>query len=178
MAWVAVGTAAFQLISGAQQAELVRNGAVLTKSVADANAKFAEVDAWKAEQDGYSQEARYQTQIDQTIGDQKVAFAAKGVDSSQGTAADLIAETKITGILNKMDIRNQAHATALGYKNQAYNYRMQGITGQQQANYNASAIENSSQLNALSTLAPKIGSSLTGYYKSKPTTSPNAGRPG
>lgn len=171
MSWVVAGVAAFQLISGAQQAETIRNNAEISKGVNELNAKYAELDAYHAEQDGYTAEARYQTTIDQTISSQKVVEAAKGVDVSFGTAKELQLETKLTGFLNKLDIKNRAHAQALGYENQASNIRLQGASNTAQAAYNASATETSAIISAANTALPAIsgyrrGSSgkTDGYY--------------
>lgn len=165
MAWVTVGVAAYQIVSGFQQAEMVRENAKISREVAAMNADSAAIDARNAELDGMTQEARYQTVIDQTIGEQKVAFAAQGVDSNFGTASAIQAETKLTGELNKMDVRDRAHAEALGYKNQAGNIRLQSRMGGLQADTQASSIQNASILNA-------VGTGASGYTRTRGSSSP------
>ena len=153
------GLAAFQIISGYQQAELVRKSADLAKQVNDMNAEFAEVDAFHAEQRGESEVARYQSVIDATLASEKVANAVNNVAGNFGTAAEKTADTKLNGFLNQLDIRNQAHQQALGYKDQARNYRLAGASGVAQAGYNANAMQNSAIINAGAT-------TISGYTRS------------
>lgn len=160
MAWAVVGVAAFQMVSGAQQAETIRDNAQISKEVNGINAGYAELDAYNAEQEGFTQEARYQTTIDKTLGEQKVALAAKGVDINFGTAAELQSETKLTGFLNKLDMKNRAHKIALGFENQASDIRLKGSSDSAQASYNASAVENAAVLSGLST-------AVSGYTRGK-----------
>jgi len=155
--WIAYAAlAGYQLISGAQQAEATREHAKLTKDINDLNADYVEQDAFQAEADGATEEARYQSQIDEVIGDQKVALASQNVDINFGTAKELQTETRITGFLNQLDIRNQAAAKARGLKTQARNIRLQGSQIEAQGNMNANAIQSASMLNAAS-------SSISGY---------------
>lgn len=160
MTWVAAGFAVFQVVNGAQQAELVRDQGRLTKEIADMNAEFAEVDAWNAEKQGDTNVARYEGQVEQTLSAQRTAFAAKDVDITYGSAAEVVKDTKLAGFLNVLDIKNQAHNQALGYKNQARQFTMAGITGESQSAINAGGIKSASIMNAGST-------ALSGYSKSK-----------
>ena len=104
------GLAAYQVISGAQQAETLRRNADFNRQLDALNAKYAEIDAWKMEQQGETMAARYQSSVDHVLATQRVAQASQNVDVGFGTAAALQAETKLTGFLNQLDIRNQAHA--------------------------------------------------------------------
>ena len=145
----AAALAAFQLVSSIQQAEAIRSQARLQKEIAEFNAQFAELDAYRSEQYGETDVARYQSEIDKTVGDQRVAYASQGVDVTSGTAAAIQAETKLTGFLNQLDIRTQAQAKVLGYKREALNIRLAGITGQSQANLNANAVETAGIIGAI-----------------------------
>lgn len=144
--------AAFEIVAGAQQAETIRENAQLQKRVSDLNAGFADLDAYNAEQAGYTKSARYQEIIDKTVGAQRTAEAANNVDVNFGTAAQLQQETKLTGFLNQLDIKQQASMQALGYKNQAANIRLQGIVGQNNAAGAASTAQTNALLNAGKTL--------------------------
>ena len=161
MSWIVAGTAAVSLISGMQQAEIIRENAKISKAVNEMNAESAELDAYKAEQDGMTKEARYQTTIDTAVSDSKVIYAAADVDASFGTAADRIADTKLAGFLNAADIRNQAHMKAMGYIEQARSFRLAGALGETQAKLNASATEGAAVMGAGKTL-------VSGYTKSAP----------
>lgn len=176
MSWAVAGVAAFQLVSGAQAAEGIRANARLSKEVADMNAEFAELDAFHAEADGYTQAARYEGQVQHIESSQKVAFAANNVDSSFGTAADVTADTKLTGFLNAMDIKNAAHAKALGYQNEARNDRIAGLLGSAQAEFNAASSVRAGTIGAATT-------ALSGYTRgagkgSTPGPNPSTGPAG
>lgn len=144
--------AAFELVAGAQQAETIRANAQLQKRVNDLNAGFADLDAYNAEQAGYSRAARYQEVIDKTVGSQRTAEAANNVDVNFGTAAELQSETKLTGFLNQLDIKQSASMQALGYKNQANNIRLQSIVSGNNAEGAANAAVNNSLFKAGTTL--------------------------
>lgn len=154
------GMMTFEIINGFQQAELVRENGRITRMISDMNAEYAELDAHNVEVAGYSEVARYQTVIDQTLSEQKVANAVNDVDINFGTAAQLTAESKLNGFLNKMDIVQQAANTAMGIKNQARNIRLSGAMGQAQANLNASSVQSSAIIGAAKT-------GVSGYAKGK-----------
>ena len=145
------GVAGLQIASGLQQAQMIRRQARLTEQLNEMNARFAEIDAYEAEKFGYSEAAAYQTQIDATVGQQKVAFAAQGVDVNFGTAAQLQAETRLTGFLNTIDIQNQARAKARGIRNEASNIRLGSYMSRSQAEINASAVQTQAFLGAANT---------------------------
>lgn len=149
--WGAAAMAGYQIISSMQQAEILRQNAEISKEINEMNAQYAEMDAWEAEKTGLEQEARYQTTIDQTAGAQKVALAAQDMDINFGTAKELQNESKLAGFLNHLDIRNQAHAQALGLKNQARNIRLTGRAESASANLQASAIQNAGLMRGLET---------------------------
>lgn len=153
MAWVAVGVAAFQVVSAAQQAETIRENAELSKQINEFNSEQALVDAFHAEQDGLSEVARYERDVTHTLASQRVAYAVNNVDSNFGTAADQIAETKLVGFLNAATIKNNANAKAQGYVDQARNIRLSGGSAYAERQAQAGATENAGLMNAASTLA-------------------------
>ena len=162
MSWVVVavgGVAGMQILSANQQANAIRENAKLTKQVMDMNAEYAELDAYNAELQGLAEEARYSTVIDQTLGAQEVAFAANDVDVTFGTAKEIVEETKITGMLNAMDIKNVAQARAMGFKREARDMRINGALGINQASTNASATQAAGVIGAATT--------VTGYMAGK-----------
>jgi hypothetical protein len=118
--------AAFSIWSGYQTASLIQEQGRLNQRIAEMNARFAELDAIEAEKYGYSESARYQSVIDTTVGEQVVAFANQNVDATDGTAAELIRETKTIGFLNQLQIQEDAIAKARGIRTQASNYRFDG----------------------------------------------------
>lgn len=166
MAWVVAGTAAFGIIAGGQQADNVRANAQITQQVAELNAKYADLDAYNASQAGITRADRYQQVIDATVGEQKTTMASKNVDVNFGTAAEVQAESKLTGFLNQLDIKTQANNVARGFSVQAMNYRLNGATGAAQAASTAEGIQSSSLLNGAGTL-------VSGYTKGR--TNPGTG---
>lgn len=168
MAWIAVGTAAFQVVAGTQEAETTRANAAIVQQINDMNAKYAELDAYNATQAGISKSARYQGNIDQIAGTQREDMAAKGQDVNFGTGAEITAQTKVTGFLNQLDIKNYAQQKAMGYENEAMNYRLASITGGAQAAATAAGQQTSAIIGGANTL-------LSGYSKTaRPgTTTPN-----
>lgn len=130
--------AGVEVISGLQQADMIQRNAQLSERVNELNAKYADIDAYNARVAGYSHVARYQTVIDQTIGAQREAMAAKGQDVNFGTGAEVQAQSKLNGFLNQLDIQNQARNTAAGYTRQAMGYRLNEGSIAEQANINAS----------------------------------------
>lgn len=156
--WAIAAVAAFQLISGYQQAEMIREQAQLKKKIDNMNADAADLDAFNAEADGYGGAARYQNVIDSTVSDQRTAYAANNVDVNYGTAAEVQTDTKITGMQNLMDIQKQARNKAYGYKQQAINIRLQGDYTVLQGNINASGAEAQGVANAINT-------GVTGYSR-------------
>lgn len=150
--------AGFQVISAFQQAETMRGQAALNRKIATLNSDQALLDAFNAEKDGYTMEARYQQTIDKVLSDQQVRYAVANVDTGYGSASDVVGDTKRTAFLNKIDIRNQAHQKAMGYKNQSAKILLQGEMNQQASNIQAGSVQNAGLINAASTM-------LSGYEK-------------
>ncbi len=157
--------AAFQAASGLQQADLIRQQAGVTDAINQLNAKYTDIDADNAMKEGYTESARYQTEVDKTVGAQREGFAADGVDVNYGTAAEVQADTRVTGFLNNLDIQNQARAKALGLRQQASNIRLQGSMGRSQA-----------ELNAGGATTQGIASGLQSGFRAYTESQPNAGR--
>ena len=67
------------------------------------------------------------------IGKQRAAFAANNIDSSSGTALDLISETAQFGEEDALAIRANAARDAWGFRTQGMNYRAQGTLARAQA---------------------------------------------
>jgi hypothetical protein len=118
--------AALQLAGGYFASQNIKETAELNRDIADMNAEFAELDAYDSEIEGHSQANRYQSVIDQTLGEQSAMMKAQDIDTSFGTASMVEAETRFTGKLNMMEIEKRAQEQALGYKRQARDIRLGG----------------------------------------------------
>lgn len=157
----AAAYAGYQLISGYQQAETIRENAKLRDQIDGMNEWAAEQDAFNAEKEGYSHSARYQSTIDSTVADQRTAYASKNVDVNFGTAADVQADSKVTGFLNQLDIQRQASEKAYGYKREELNTRLQSGMNDAFAEEQAGAKEAEGTANAAKTFMSGYG----GYQK-------------
>lgn len=118
--------AALDIIGGYYASQNIRETAALNRDIANMNAQFAELDAYDAIKEGYSQQARYQSVIDNTISQQNLAIAASGGDATYGTTASLQEETEFIAQLNLMEIEKRAQEKALGYTQQARQFKMGG----------------------------------------------------
>ena len=147
------GIAAYQLISGFVQADMVAKQAAIQKQIDEENAKLAEFDAWRMEGYGQTAVAQYQQQIDQAAGAAKVSAAAAGADIRSGSLSEVVAENDMIGVMNQMEIENQAREKALGYTRQARNIRTGSMISQSQAKIQQSSIIGGSILRAGGTVA-------------------------
>lgn len=152
------GLAGLQIAGSYFAAQNVLATAETNRRVSDINAEFAELDAYDAEIAGFSEAARYQSIIDQTLSEQQAQMAAADIDTNFGTAAAVQEETKLIGELNKMEIINQAERQALGYKQQSRQFRLGGYLSMLDAQQQASNIKFQGLTGAAST-----GISYTGY---------------
>lgn len=153
--------AGLQLLSGVQQANAIQKQAELQKELDKFNIEQAELDAFNAEADGYTQSARYANVIEQINSTQRNTYYAADVDPNFGTAKDIQADSSVAGKLNLLDIQNQAHQQALGYKKQANNMRGQSELNSIGAELKAKGTRNAAILGAANTM-------LTGYERNKP----------
>ncbi len=140
--------AAMQIASGNSQAAAIQEQAKRKQMIANMNAEFAELDAYDAEVQGFTDSARYQNTIDSVIGAQRAGYASQNVDVNYGTAADVQTDSRITGLLNTLDLQKQARQKALGFKREANNLRLGGDFARQQGDMDASATRTSGYLNA------------------------------
>lgn len=149
--WAYALLAGAQMIGGFQQADAIRGSAAVQSSVNDMNAKFQELDAYDAEKAGIAKSARYSTVIDSTVAKQRTVLASEHVDVGYGTAADVQADSKITGMLNVLEIQRQGREVAHGFQMQAINTRLGSQMSTLQANMDASAAQNRGFTSALAT---------------------------
>lgn len=154
------GIAALKLAGGYFASQNIRDTAALNQEIADMNAEFAELDAYDAEIEGYTQVAKYQSVIDQTLSEQQAILTAADVDVNYGSVGTIREETQFIADINKMEIEKQAQEQALGYTRQARDYRFKSSLDSAQADAKASEVKFQSALGAVST-------GLTGYQRSR-----------
>jgi len=163
--WEYAALAGLQVAVGLQQSEMMRMSADTARQIAELNAKWAEIDAWETEKFGDTQAAALQKEIDQVLGAQKVAMAAQDIDINFGTAAQIRKESETNAFLNLVDVKNAAHAKALGLKREARMMRMGANVQQSQAEINARGAVMGGLLSA-------AGTGITGYARYRSANAP------
>ena len=169
-----VALAGFQIISGLQQAEMVRMQAEVQKQIDDFNAEMAEFDAWRAQGYGQTQMAIYQTQLDQAKAAGRVSAAGAGV-KLEGSLGELAAEQEIVGLANMLDIENQTRERALGYTRQARSIRLGSQINYGQSQVQARSIIGGSILQAAGTVVAGMGKQPLGKESPSGYEVPNPG---
>jgi len=154
------GIAGLQMAGGYFASQNIKESARINQEIANMNAEFAELDAYDMEMEGYTQQARYQSVIDNTLAQQQLAMTAADIDTSYGTAASIQEETRFIGEMNLMEIEKEAQEKALGITRQAREFRMSGVMGVAEAEQQASSV----MFNA-ATGAAQTGA--TGYKRSR-----------
>ena len=154
------GLAGLQLAGGYFASQNIKESARLNQDIANMNAEFADLDAYDAIAEGYSQQARYQSVIDKTLAEQQLALTAADVDVNYGTASATKQETRFTAELNLMEIQKQAQEKALGYKSQARDYRTSGVLQKAEASAKASSV-------LFNSVAGAAQTGISGYRRSR-----------
>ena len=150
------GVAALQIAGSMFAADNIERTAKLNKQISDMNAEFAELDAFDAEIEGFSEIAKYQSVVDQTLGEQRANLGAADVDINYGNVGDIQKETRFIAEINKMEIEKRAQEKSLGYKAEARSIRLGGVLDQAAAKTKAGATRLQGLISAAST-------GLTGY---------------
>ena len=148
--------AGLKLLQGVQQANSIQRQAELQKELDKFNIEQAELDAFRAEQQGYTEQARYQSAIDANLAAGRTAYIAADVDPNFGTARDVQSQNRVAADLNLLDIQAQAHQKAMGIKQQVNNSKTQSTL-----NFNAAETKAVATRNAA--IIGGAGDALTGY---------------
>lgn len=93
--------------------------------VNEENAKIAQENAKVQRQQGIEEARLQRIKAASTIGSQKTAMAANGIDITQGTAVDVIADTAAIGELDALQTQYNYEMKARGYETQAGNFQNQ-----------------------------------------------------
>jgi len=87
------------------------------------NAQISEWQAQQAEAAGATQVQTSELHTAQTIGQQRAALGANGVDLGQGSALDVLTSSMLIGEHDKATITDNASRTAWGYRTQGTNFK-------------------------------------------------------
>ncbi len=152
------GLAAYEIMAGLQQGQTIMETAHLKSQIQDLNARFSELDAYHSLVKGEGEAAQEGDKIDEMIGAQRSGYAKNGIDVNSGTAAQVQADTRITGMMNVLNIQKQARDQAQGYLNNALNERLGSSVTTQQGALSATGAQASGILKGVNT-------GLTGYWR-------------
>lgn len=156
MAWVGVGIGLVGLAGSALQAQDVLDEAQLSSELAQVNAKYADVDAFRADAEGASNAARESATVDKAVGSEQEQYAGENVNVNYGSAAAVQTDTKVAGAVNALNLMQQGHNKAMGYTEQAQNIRTQATEKQAQA-------QTTAQSDLVSGAVKAVDTGLTGY---------------
>jgi opacity protein-like surface antigen len=137
--WAYVALAGAQVISAAQQAEMIQKQAKVQQRINEINAEFSELNAWEAMGDAQGEAARYDTQVSDVLGKQHAAFSGADVQIGYGTAGAVDADTRTMGMLNVLELQRRGRQQAFQHKIQAINQRLSGYMTGLQADIDAGA---------------------------------------
>lgn len=112
--------------SGIAGASAAKGQAEYQKTMSDMNAKIADYQATDAIKRGDLDSARAFAKGQRTIGAQRAAAGAQGIDPNSGSARDLQTDTEAMSALDQITIKNNAMREAFGYKSQSLAASAQG----------------------------------------------------
>lgn len=107
---------AFMAVSAVVSAVGARGQAKADRAAAQQNQAIAEVQASDATMRGEQEAQAINRNARQTVGAQRAAYAARGVDLGVGTPADVMDQTDFFGQADATTARNNAAKEAWGYR--------------------------------------------------------------
>ena len=163
--------------AAAKKAKALRQQGDYQSDMFDFNAKMSKIQAQDAIDRGDKEAQNYLLKGRQTIGSQRAALAAQGVDVSTGSAADVQADTAVSAAMGAVTIRSNAWREAMGYKAQGVNYQNQGFIAKTSAQNEARTTMLTGVAGGLQNLGSMgmaaYGSSGSAATTTTPTTSKN-----
>lgn len=117
------------LYGASKQAEAARAEAAFNAKQSEMNARLSEMQAEDAISRGDKEASNYKQKISQTIGSQRAAAAAQGIDVDSGSAMEIQEDTQRLGEKDVMTIKNNAWREAWGLKVEAQNHRANAVMG-------------------------------------------------
>lgn len=103
------------------QVDGARKSANFQAQVADRNAKMAETQAQDALHRGNLAQQQQRRQTSQTMGAQRAALAARGIDISEGSALSILEDTAYFGQMDEATIKSNSEREAWGFRVQGSN---------------------------------------------------------
>jgi hypothetical protein len=153
-------SAAAALGGGIAQSQASRAQGNIARTQSEVNAKVAEGQASDAIRRGEREAMAQKAKVRQTMGAQRAAQAAQGIDIGSDSAIGVVGDTAYYGEIDVQTIKNNAYREAFGYKQQASNIRSQG-----RLDYIASRAEAKSSLLTGGMQAASYASGAWGEYR-------------
>lgn len=114
-----------QLLAAKQQADAVKAEAKWKAQQLGFNAQVAQLQRKEIEDKAQDDVVSRQQDVSRIIGDQKVIMAANGIDLGSDVSAQIEADTRKTGRLDMLNIKNNAWKEAWGMQVKAQDLRDQ-----------------------------------------------------
>ena len=157
-----IGSTVMGGMGAIQQGNAAAASASYNAKVADMNAKLSERQARDAVERGSMEEQQQRMKTSQTIGQQRAAMAANGVDLKFGSPLDMLVDTATMGELDALTIRSNTYR-------EERDLRQQGLNQAGQANMfraEASSAKTAGYMNAMGTVLGGGATAYTSYQKS------------
>lgn len=136
--------------AGEENAQLIEQGSEANAQINEFNARIAEAQARDAIFRGRETENRFRKEIRGTIGAQRAAYAAQGIDVNQDSALDVQTDTAYQGELDALTLRTNAAREAWGYQVSAADAQMQADAERKLGKLQAKSTRDVSRAQALS----------------------------
>lgn len=150
-------SAASSLAGAYSQSEALKSQSDYQRSMSAINARFADIQGKDAIERGEKEAQKLKKGAKRTIGAQRAALAAQGIDVNEGSALELQEDTDKLSSEDAMQIRNNAWREAWGYRVQAQNISSQSAMSSIGANAQARSTLLTGGLNALAYGAKAYG---------------------
>ena len=157
--------AGLSLFSSMEQAKSMQAQGEFADRMSKINARRAVLMGKDAILRGERESQKYAGQVKQTLGSQRAALAAQGIDISSGSAAEITQESRLFATENVAKIRNNAFREAMGYEIQAEQESLSGFMAK-------SSAESQARSTLISGGFQAIGHMQQGGYFSKQTKAP------
>ena len=131
MSWISVGIAVAGAVTSAYAAN---QQAKTSQKIANNNAIVAEYQAQDAQQRGEQEAQAARRQAEQLAGAQRAAMSARGLDISDGTAADILDQTNFFGQEDARISRMNAAKEAWALRARKGGFEAEGKAARQQGN--------------------------------------------
>jgi hypothetical protein len=128
---------ASQIGGAIAQASAARAQGEFRRTQADINSRFAELQAEQAIKQGDKQAQEFDKRVRQTVGAQRAALAAQGIDIDDGIALEIQEEAAMQGAIDSQTIRNNAWRQAFGFEQQSVQHQIQGQVAESTAEFQA-----------------------------------------